>query len=215
MKSRDILIKLKNGAAIKIEQGMPPFAFYPVAWGDEPLTSQALIGTDIMYSLPSGDETRSFVAKDDAGTVIGQCSTNDVVTYWDHLNTRKMAEQNSATKSFIEIHQLAVKAELEYAQKNGLEAADCAHNAGIAVLPKVRRQKVATHLTKQQIQSCKEANKQALFVETTNHKSADIMQSFSFYKVASYPYKDLAKEIGNAGLNKLEGDSFSVWCKKL
>ncbi len=215
MRSRDIWISLQNGEMVNIDTGMPPKDFYSVAWGDEPLTTKALIGTDIPYSLPLGQPDCSYLAKNNHGDVIGQCSTNDVVAYWDHINACNITGTNEATKCFIEIHQLAVKVQSDYAFINRFDSAVCAHIAGIAVLPNHRRQKVATLLTEHQIQELKQAGKKALFAETTNHKSAGIMRKLNFFKVASYPYNELAKTIGNSSLTTLEDDSFTVWCKTL
>jgi N-acetylglutamate synthase-like GNAT family acetyltransferase len=194
-----------------IDIGMPPHEFYPQAWGDEPLT-QVLTGTDIEYSLPFGIPERSFIAKDEAGNVIGQCATNDTETYWNHVNHLDTTNKNASTHTFVDIHKLAAQAEYTYLQNLHLDIHDSAHNAGIAVVPDERRKGIGTLLTEQQVAETFNTGKTSLFCETTNHKSAGIMKNLGFFKVADYAYKDLAREVSNDDLTKLD-DSFTVWCK--
>jgi GNAT superfamily N-acetyltransferase len=88
------------------------------------------------------------------------------------------------------------------------------HSAGIAVLPEYRGNNFGLTLRAKQIEICKEKKATTLFCETTNRFSAVTVEKAGFFKIAAYPYKDLAVELSHSDLNKLD-DSFSVWCRTI
>ncbi len=196
---------------LTLERGLPSHDFLEKAWASEPLTN-VLTGTDIAFALPMPDEDISLIAKDEE-KIIGQCSANRVVNYWNHVDAIGQADSPS-TQVFVKIHKKAVADEKKHLQViNELES-HAFHSAGIAVLPEYRGQNIGQTMREKQIETCKEQQATTLFCETTNRFSAKTVEQLGFFKIASYPYKDLAVELENQDLNKLD-DSFSVWCRRI
>lgn len=198
---------------LALETGIPPHDFFESAWASEPLTG-TLTNTNISFALPMPDETMSLIAKNDDGMVVGQCSANTVVTYWNHMNNIDASQQNLSTQTFIKIHKHAVKIEQAYLKQTNEPIHHSIHNAGIAVLPSYRGNKIGEMLTKKQMERCKQQQATTLFCETTNLFSANIMRALAFDQLAEYSYKDLAAELNHDTLGKLD-DSFTIWCKKI
>jgi GNAT superfamily N-acetyltransferase len=218
MRSTNTILKTLKKSVTKedivIDAGIPPYEFFPLAWADEPLTSeQVLAGADIMYTLPHAAPERSLVATFQE-EVIGQCSLNDTATYWDHVNRLDASSQAQSTQTFVALHQLAAKAEIQYLDLINEDVEHSEHNAGIAVLPEHRGHGIGKLMAEEQIKQSAARGKTTLFCETTNAHSANIMKQLMFKPVVVHAYRDLAKETGNANLNNLD-DSFSVWCKSL
>lgn len=197
---------------VKIEQGLPELSFFQHAWKSEPLTKK-LPETNIPYALPLPDATMSVVAKYKDST-IGQCSTNKTLTYWTHLDSIDAAKENQSTQAFVKIHQKAVADERKYLKKINESEVDSLHSAGVAVLPEYRGVGLGFFMRKEQIKLCKKQKATTLFCETTNSFSAITAQKANFFKVAEYPYKELAQELNQPNLAEID-DIFSVWCLKL
>src|SRR5579862_1425634 len=195
---------------IMIEQGIPPQDFYEKAWASEPLTS-VLANTNIPFALPEPDISLIAKYKED---VVGQCSSNRVVKYWDHLKNIDASQQNQSTQIFIQIHKKAIADEEKYLKQINEAKELSFHSAGIAVLPKFRGKQIGLMLRSKQIEICKERKATTLFCETTNSFSAATLENLGFVKLAAYPYKSLALELSYPELSKLN-DSFSVWCRKI
>ena len=197
---------------LTLERGLPPHDFLAKAWASEPL-SNVLNGTNIAFALPEPDEDISLIAKDEE-KVIGQCSTNRVVKYWNHVDVIGKAE-NLSTEVFVKIHKKAVADEKKYLQAINQSEELAFHSAGIAVLPDYRGLNLGQTMREKQIAICVEQQATTLFCETTNRFSAATVEQFGFFKIAVYSYKDLAVELESPDLNRLKDDSFSVWCRRI
>ena len=197
----------------QIRPGLPPNEFYPKAWASEPLT-KVLPETNISVALPFPDEVVSLVAMNSDQTVVGQCSANDVVKYWDHVEKFDAGQETISTQVFAQIHRKAATVEKQYlsAIQESLEAS--LHNAGIAVLPEYRGNGLGRQMVEHQVRVCKDGEKTTLFCETTNRYSAALMEPNGFTKVAEFPYDSLATELGRKPLSNLK-DVFTVWCLKV
>lgn len=182
-----------------IERGIPGHQFFGPAWESEPLTKtlNQVNGdeTDVGFTLPFPDVEISYVAKDENKNDIGQCSTNKAAKYWTHVGLLDASEKNRSTQIFTAIHKKAVEAESLFLKKAELSEETAYHNAGIAILPEHRQKGIATDLTHNQIQLCKEIGATSLFCETTNKLSAMIMHKLGFQKIAEFSYPALALEL--------------------
>jgi hypothetical protein len=212
----EFVMKTKNQinlVDLKLEHGLPEENLFK-AWKNEPLTKK-LSGTNIPFALPLPDASMSIVAKY-KGRTIGQCSTSKTLTYWSHLDTLDVTRENKSTQTFVKIHQKAVTDEKKYLKEIEESEPQSLHSSGIAVLPKFRGNNLGFLMRKQQIKLCKyEQQATTLFCETTNSFSASTVKMANFYKIAEYPYKDLAIELEHPELAEIHDDSFSVWCLKL
>lgn len=196
-----------------LERGLPSMEFIKEAWASEPLTT-ALKETNIPLALPGPDNDISLVAIDEDKNIIGQCSANRVVKYWEHVNKADDSKENLSTKAFIKIHKKAIEDEQKYISKADHSSQSYLHNAGIAVLPKHRGNKIGFQMTTKQMEICSNKKVAGIFCETTNLFSAAIVEKIGFEKIAAYPYKDLAIELSQSELTNIN-DSFTVWCRKL
>jgi len=197
-----------------LKRGIPSSPFFAKAWGDEPLTS-VLKETDIPFSLPLPHPQLSTIAiNEEANEVIAQCSTNEVVKYWEHVTHVDLSQKNKSTCTFVKIHQKAVEVEKKYLKELGENEENSLHSAGIAVLAEYRGQEIGLQLRKEQIKICLEKKATTLFSETTNKFSAKTVEEIGFLRLATYSYPDLANELNNDDLKKLD-DAFSIWCLKL
>lgn len=203
--------------ALSFEIGLPSSEFYAKAWASEPLTA-ALQQVNLLFALPPADHEKSKIAvvrpENKPALIIGQCSANEISTYWNHISSLNLAEQNKATHVFVAIHAKAVSAEQEYLKKLGISPNKVIHNAGIAVLPEYRGKGLGIAMMKQQMELSKKLNRSFLFCETTNRYSAEICRKLGFTEIASYPYKTLASELHSQDLLKIN-DSFTVWGAKI
>lgn len=197
---------------LSFSSGIPDHDFFEKAWVSEPLTNN-LTETNVPFALPEADEDLSLIAKHQ-GEIVGQCSTNQVVKYWNHVEKNDSSGQNLSTQIFLKIHMKAVQAEEKYLLKIGESIEKSFHNAGIAVLPDHRGKNIGLAMVAKQIELCREHGATTLFCETTNRFSAAIAGRFGFTKIVEYPYSKLADELNHANLNKLN-DSFTVWCLKV
>lgn len=197
---------------LNFAEGLPSHDFFAKAWADEPLTG-VLAETNIPFALPEPDKNISLVAKDKQ-EVVGQCSANRVVKYWNHVENIDSADQNLSTQIFVKIHKKAVEVEQDYLEQIGEPIEKSFHCAGIAVLPNYRGKNIGLAMRAEQIELCKEHKATTLFSETTNRFSAATVEKFGFTKIAEYPYFTLANELHHPSLSNLN-DSFSVWCLKL
>lgn len=197
---------------LNVVNGIPDHDFFGKAWASEPLTG-ILKETNIPFALPGPDEDISLLAKIDEN-IIGQCSTNRVVKYWNHLKIIESSAENLSTQTFIKIHQKAVAVEEEYLNEVDEPLEKSFHSAGIAVIPEYRKQGVSLLLRKNQITLCRKKQATTLFCETTNRFSAANAKATGFTLLKQYSYPDLARELSHPDLCKLN-DSFSVWCMKV
>lgn len=197
---------------LSFARGIPSHEFFEKAWASEPLTN-ILTQTNIPFALPMPDEDVSLMAKT-SDLVVGQCSTNRVVKYWNHVRTLDASEQNLSTQLFVRIHQKAVVAEEAFLGETNESRQSSFHSAGIAVLPEYRGKHIGLLMREKQIELCKEYKATTLFCETTNRFSAATVQQFGFTKVTEYPYCMLAEELNFPDLKKLD-DSFTIWCLKV
>lgn len=193
-------------------KGIPPHDFFEKAWASEPLTS-VLQETNIPFALPNADEDISLIAKDEEA-VVGQCSTNRVTKYWEHVSNVNPLNQNLSTQIFISIHKKAVEKEMNYLNEIEEPVERSFHSAGIAILPDYRGRKIGSAMRAQQIELCRAYGATTLFCETTNRFSAATVENIGFIKIAEYPYSELADELKHESLKKLN-DSFTVWCLRV
>lgn len=198
--------------SLNFANGIPAHAFFEKAWASEPLTD-VLKETNIPFALPEPDSDISLIAKHEE-EVVGQCSTNKVLNYWNHVGEIDSTDQNLSTQIFIRIHKKAVETEREYLNQINEPIENSFHSAGIAVLPNYRGKNIGLSMRAKQIELCKKHKATTLFCETTNRFSAATVDKFEFIKIAEYPYSKLADELNHKDLKKLE-DSFSVWCLKV
>lgn len=189
--------------------GFPSPEFGAQAWSSEPLTT-VLQGTNIALTLPNADKSISLVLRD-RDLHIGQCSTNRVLKYWEHIEHLDTSEENQSTQIFHKIHQRAVADEKLFLGRIQSPISTAFHNAGIAVLPSYRGKELGKSMVVTQIQLCRQYQMSTLFCETTNHYSAAIVQALGFTKIAAYPYSELADEFNHKPLKQLN-DCFTVWC---
>lgn len=203
---------MNSNINLSFARGIPSHDFFEKAWASEPLTS-VLKETNIPFALPMPDEDISLIAKN-GEMVVGQCSTNRVVKYWNHVKQLNPTEQNVSTRLFVNIHQKAVEAEQSYLKEINESEENAFHSAGIAVLPEYRGNKVGLLMRAKQIEICRENNASTLFCETTNRFSAATLQTFGFTKIKEYPYSKLADDLDYAQLSNLD-DSFTVWCLRI
>ena len=190
-------------------RGIPSHDFFEDAWSSEPFTS-TLQEVNVPFALASPEEDISLVGmKEDQQ--VGQCSMNHTSTYWKQLKELALEETNLSTQIFTQIHQKACEVEENYAIQNGITINNSLHNAGLAVRPKYRGQKIGTRLLEQQIKLGKELGTESLFGETTNRISARIFKEVGFTLIKEFPYSELSKEMDCPSLEKLESDSFTIW----
>lgn len=192
--------------------GIPSHDFFGKAWASEPLTN-VLTDTNIGFALPEPDEDISLIAKHEQ-QVVGQCSANRVLKYWNHVEKIDSTDQNLSTQIFVRIHKKAVEVEKEHLKKIEEPVEKSFHSAGTAVLPECRGKNVGLAMGAILIEQCKKNKATTLFCETTNRFSAAIVEKFGFTKIAEFPYSELAEELNHEALKKLD-DSFSVWCLKV
>jgi hypothetical protein len=198
---------------LTLSKGIPPQEFLGKAWSNEPLTT-LLTNTNIPFSLPGIDEDISLVAKNEEGDVIGQCSANKAVKYWEHIESLDPSQQNLSTQIFIKINQKAIQDEQKHLNQIQEPREQAIHSAGIAVLPEYWGNEIGMTMREEQLKTCKANNATTLFCETTNLFSAATVRKFDFQKIAEYPYKDLARELSHEDLKRLD-DSFTIWCKRI
>ena len=198
---------------ITIKGGFPSHDFFEKAWASEPLTN-VLTETNIPFALPMPDEDISLIAKNEQDLVIGQCSTNLAIKYWNHLENVDHTHQNISTQIFIKIHRKAVQVEKEFIKQINEPLESAFHSAGIAVLPEFRGKNIGLFMRAKQIDLSKQHQATTLFCETTNKFSAATVDKYGFTKIAEYPYSGLAEKLNHPNLSKID-DSFSVWCLKI
>lgn len=87
-------------------------------------------------------------------------------------------------------------------------------SAGIAVVPRLRGQRIGKAMRARQIEVARENGMTGLFSETTNQYAAGTITPFSPELVAEFPYKDLARELNEPRLANIN-DSFRIWYKKI
>ncbi len=121
---------------LSFSAGIPSPDFFEKAWASEQLTN-VLTETNIPFALPEPDSDISLVAKHEE-EVIGQCSTNRVLKYWNHVEKIDSTDQNLSTQIFVRIHKKAVETEKKYLEKIGESIEKSFHSAGIAVLTDYR-----------------------------------------------------------------------------
>jgi len=120
--------------------------------------------------------------------VIGYCSANSPTIYWNHIDALDPNQYNAQTAIFIQIHQMASRAEKKYLENIGVSADLALHNAGLAVLPQHRLKGVGSNLIARQIDFCKDTHRHLLFCETTNRYSTAIMLKYGFTMIAKHHY---------------------------
>jgi GNAT superfamily N-acetyltransferase len=195
--------------SLNFSNGIPSYDFLGKAWASEPLTN-VLTETNIPFALPEPDKDISLIAEHQ-GEVVGQCSANRVVKYWDHVEKIDSKDQNLSTQIFVRIHKKAVETEKKYLEQIHEPAESSFHSAGIAVLPEYRGKNIGLSMRAKQIELCREHKATTLFCETTNRFSAATVEKSGFTRIAEYPYSLLADELNHNDLKKLD-DSFTIWC---
>ena len=88
------------------------------------------------------------------------------------------------------------------------------HNAGIAVLPEYRGNRLGYVLCQANVEILVANKADFIFAETTNKYSANIFNQLGFFKLKEYPYKDLATELSIPEIYASD-DSFCVWARKV
>lgn len=197
---------------VTFETGLPPKEFFPKAWASEPLTG-ILTETAIPFALPMPDMDVSLVAVE-KDVVIGQCSANRVVKYWNHVEKLDASQQNLSTQIFVRIHQKAVKVEQLYLAQTQEPVEKVLHSAGIAVVPECRGRQLGLTMRERQVELCRQNQFTILFCETTNRYSAATVKNAGFTHIAQFSYENLAQELNHPDLTNLD-DSFTVWILKV
>ena len=190
--------------------------FYTIdGWGREPLTAHLEIPGEIIGEVfPHPEAELSLTAKIE-GVAIAQRNCNRwdgfLVKFEENLKKLKASDVPENISLFIGVLEKALSAELSLKalfKSKSIELNEIAHNAGLVVLAQYQSLGIANKLQELSIKMLKNKGFKAIVCETTNKRSARVMNKQGFIKFAKFAYE---KDCEIKGLS----DSYTIWYRLL